>query len=210
MIKRMILLTFDIYEIKTEQTEDCTESTDNIYFCGCTIHCEFCNNKKMWNFNNAKAYTIKDIIYEIQLSPSKWVAYMGGEPMEQPLDMLYDLTEAIHKLGKKVIMFTSYPPIKFRLPNVDAYHVDIKYFLDWDYTPLYRMNNVSFGIVSTGEDTYTLLRFEELKEYPIYVKINTITQNELSAKNCKNILLGMGCNKVFYDRKINIGVYNGK
>jgi organic radical activating enzyme len=201
-------MVFDVYEINTMQSGDCSEFTDDIFFAGCTVRCPYCFNKKLWNQNSGKPMTVEQIIAKIQDSPSKWVAYLGGEPMEQPLDMLYDLTEAIHKIGKKVIMFTSYPPIKLTLPNIDVYHIDVKLFLDYDYAPLYKMKNISFGLVATGEDVFSLDKFSDIISYPIYIKLDIKLDNQLILKNTRNILLEMGATKLYYDKKINIGVYN--
>ena len=113
-----------IAKIETMQTGDATEMTDNIWFSGCSRHCPSCHNKNLW-FKQGTYYTAEALIE--QLSGIRWVALMGGEPMEQKEtgDLIIKLKDA----GKKVLLFSTYVPVNY--PDHLHLHLlpDVKYLI---------------------------------------------------------------------------------
>lgn len=75
---------------------------------GCSKGCKNCYNPETWNKNGFE-YTTEHLINLIKISDVDGLTISGGDPLEQPDEMLEFLKEA-HKLNLKkgIILFTGY------------------------------------------------------------------------------------------------------
>jgi len=161
---------FSIDRIDTMQSGDLVYLSDNIYFTGCSRGCPFCFNKRIQDNTEGDLYTIDNIVDS--LSDIKWVCFIGGESLEQDIKEMNLLIRRLHKIGKRVAVFTSFQEPWKILKRADHYHIDVKCH-DWDVaiTPPER-TNVSFGLVSY---LLTPIKLEKCfgvvdKSIPLYVK----------------------------------------
>lgn len=91
------------YSVKNKALEVYVSGCDGL--CGCD-----CHNRELWNFKLGRDYT--EFIPEIQrkvedfptLIENLWV--LGGEPMLQDEDELFNLLENLHSIGLPVTLFT--------------------------------------------------------------------------------------------------------
>ena len=90
-----------------------TDRTLELYFTGCSIRCNNCQNYFLQERNkeNTRIITVQDLISELQDYPSitKQVHILGGEPLEQNLEVLSNLLKELRKMKfQNIILFTGY------------------------------------------------------------------------------------------------------
>lgn len=79
-----------------------------VFTQGCPHRCEGCHNAHTHDFSGGTEVTIAKILTEIKKNPLiSGVTLSGGEPFCQP-EPLTHLTEAVHKLGKNVMVYSGY------------------------------------------------------------------------------------------------------
>lgn len=78
-----------------------------IWFQGCSIRCNGCWNKDMWDKNSGYEIKVEKLLSIIANSHDACVTILGGEPFDQYND-LYALVSGIKKLGKNIILYTGY------------------------------------------------------------------------------------------------------
>ena len=80
-----------------------------LFVQGCPHHCEGCQNKHTWDFNNKNYYSIEDIVKDIEeeIPLIKGVTFSGGEPFEQAKE-LYLLGKEIKKLNLSLMCYSGY------------------------------------------------------------------------------------------------------
>lgn len=83
-----------------------------VWFCGCTIHCEGCFNKHLWDFNNEKAveYTPSKLAEKLDRimkdTGLNTIMFSGGEPFDQKLSEIYTLIKMLPVA--KFLSYTGY------------------------------------------------------------------------------------------------------
>ncbi len=80
-----------------------------IWVQGCSIRCDDCANKHMWNFNGGNLYKVNDFINIIKSYKDKieGITFLGGEPLNQIIPVI-EICKAVQKFGLSVILFTGY------------------------------------------------------------------------------------------------------
>jgi anaerobic ribonucleoside-triphosphate reductase activating protein len=81
-----------------------------IWFSGCTIRCNGCQNKSLWDFSDGEPTSVEDVVSIVVSQAEKidfnTVVLLGGEPLDQG-----DLMMLCHELyvrGFKVWLYTGY------------------------------------------------------------------------------------------------------
>jgi len=188
-----------VHKIVTMQTGDTESLTDDIFFSGCKLHCPTCFNKETWNRKDSLKMNPRDVIKN--LSDTKLVAFLGGEPTEQNHFDLATLTFLLHKQGKKVIVFTNseYPSII----NVDYWHIDIKPSTNKSYHVL--NSNITYGIIATKDlgSLQKQLQFLDRKA-EIYVKKNIFDSDTCNIDKTVAKLKELGFNNIYIQKKIRV------
>ena len=83
----------------------------SLFVQGCSHHCKNCFNQETWDFNGGKEWTkeIEDEFIEICKRPYiDCVSFLGGEPLDQDLDMLELLRRIKKEVGKSIYLWTGY------------------------------------------------------------------------------------------------------
>ena len=83
----------------------------SLFVQGCSHHCKNCFNQETWDFNGGKEWTkeIEDEFIEICKRPYiDCVSILGGEPLDQDLDMLELLRRIKKEVGKPIYLWTGY------------------------------------------------------------------------------------------------------
>ena len=83
----------------------------SLFVQGCSHHCKNCFNQETWDFNGGKEWTkeIEDEFIEICKRPYiDCVSILGGEPLDQDLDMLELLRRIKKEVGKSIYLWTGY------------------------------------------------------------------------------------------------------
>ena len=119
-----------------------------IYLSGCDGACsKSCHNKELWDFNIGEEYisTIDSIIAKINdfdlLIDNVWI--LGGEPLLQDVNLLYDLISTIkNTTNKKIWLWT-----RFELEEVPN---SIKLICDFIKTGKYDKELLVDGYKSNG------------------------------------------------------------
>jgi len=79
-----------------------------IWVQGCSIHCKGCWNKQMWSFDKNRLIDIDIIINEIiKTNNTKGVTFLGGEPFDQPNELLYFVSK-LKLLNFGITIYTGY------------------------------------------------------------------------------------------------------
>ena len=82
-----------------------------VWFQGCSIKCDGCITKELWDFNGGKKMNISELLEKIRNSYEKnrieGVSILGGEPFDQRKP-LSELVMGIKELGLSIIVFTGY------------------------------------------------------------------------------------------------------
>lgn len=82
----------------------------SIFFQGCMHHCKDCFNKETWNFSGGQLFTAKKQLEFQRLCQSPnvdCVSFLGGEPLDQPLDELEHFLSILKKNVDKPFYFWS-------------------------------------------------------------------------------------------------------
>lgn len=81
----------------------------DIFFKGCKRHCPGCHNLELQTFAEPN-HSIEEILELIEKHKVEIVTFMGGEPVDQPIENILHLMESIHiKFPKvKMSMYTGY------------------------------------------------------------------------------------------------------
>ena len=83
----------------------------SLFVQGCSHHCKNCFNQETWDFNGGKEWTkeIEDEFIEICKRPYiDCASILGGEPLDQDLDMLELLRRIKKEVGKPIYLWTGY------------------------------------------------------------------------------------------------------
>ncbi len=77
-----------------------------IYFSGCSLRCNGCHNKDIWEKKNGTLMSSNHIMEKINNPLTEYVAFLGGEPTDQ-LNFLLHLCERIQKeTDKKIALYS--------------------------------------------------------------------------------------------------------
>lgn len=83
-----------------------------IFFSGCTFACKGCFNSSIWDFNSGEEFTkdIMDEFIEHAKSPRiSGICILGGEPLQQDLDILLIFVERlVFEVGKPIHLWSGY------------------------------------------------------------------------------------------------------
>lgn len=84
----------------------------SVYFAGCKFHCPNCQNKDYWDFNCGYPWTTEienKVISYVEFPHVKHLCLLGGEPLQQDLDILRNFIIRVkNETGKSVFMWTGY------------------------------------------------------------------------------------------------------
>jgi anaerobic ribonucleoside-triphosphate reductase activating protein len=82
-----------------------------IWFQGCSIRCDGCINKDIWDFKGGKIIKVEDILKLIDYSKKsnniEGVSFLGGEPFDQKKGV-YEILIGAKRLKLNNIIFTGY------------------------------------------------------------------------------------------------------
>lgn len=79
----------------------------NIYFSGCSIRCEDCHNKHLWDKEKGYIQDVKELVAHIKsnLGLLDTVCILGGEPTEQP-EALEELLTKLQEIPAEIYLYT--------------------------------------------------------------------------------------------------------
>ena len=84
-----------------------------IFLQGCSLHCEGCVNKHLWDFGRGKDIEADKILSICRDNNVEGVTLHGGEPLDQA-DGLYAVVKLLKKNGFTIILFTGYSKKELR------------------------------------------------------------------------------------------------
>ena len=86
-----------------------------LFLKGCSIHCNGCINKHLWDFEGGTLISSDDILKICQSEKVEGITIHGGEPLDQPTDLL-ELVRKLKNCNYTIVLFTGY--IKKELDNI--------------------------------------------------------------------------------------------
>lgn len=103
-----------------------------IFFQGCTMKCEGCQNPELWDKWGGEEYDTKDLEAHLKYHKGFYnsVVYTGGDPLDQVVPLI-DLMERVEKLGMFQIIYTG--RLWEHMPDAVIKHADI--VVDGKYMP---------------------------------------------------------------------------
>jgi len=79
-----------------------------IWVQGCSIRCEGCSNKQMWDMGKGRRIPVEELFTSIRAQKDiDGVTFLGGEPFDQAKP-LAKLAEKVRQIGLGVVAFTGY------------------------------------------------------------------------------------------------------
>ena len=78
-----------------------------LFLQGCSIHCEGCVNRHLWDFGKGKNATSQEILAFCRENHVDGITLHGGEPLDQSAG-LYPIVKVLKKEHFTVILFTGY------------------------------------------------------------------------------------------------------
>lgn len=78
-----------------------------LFLQGCSIHCEGCVNRHLWDFGKGKNATSQEILTFCRENHVDGITLHGGEPLDQA-DGLYPIVKTLKDEQFTVILFTGY------------------------------------------------------------------------------------------------------
>ena len=85
-----------------------------LFLQGCSIHCEGCINRHLWDFGKGKNATPEEIISFCRDNRVEGITLHGGEPLDQA-NGLYPIIKTLKKERFTVILFTGYNKIQLNI-----------------------------------------------------------------------------------------------
>ena len=83
-----------------------------IYLAGCRgvngVHCKGCHNPQSWSFDNGNKIDVEALVEKARQPIVNNIWVLGGEPLDQPLDELIYLLDAIKGVNKPLWLFTRF------------------------------------------------------------------------------------------------------
>lgn len=79
----------------------------SIYLAGCTHHCPECHNPDSWDFGGGTEMTVEEIA-QIVAAHGFNVTLTGGDPLQQPVEVLTELADRIKAEGLTIWCYTGY------------------------------------------------------------------------------------------------------
>ena len=82
----------------------------SIFFQGCTHHCDGCFNSSTWDFNGGKYFTEElqaEFLKACKEPYIDGISLLGGEPLQQPLNEIYDFLKHLKTETNKTIYLWS-------------------------------------------------------------------------------------------------------
>lgn len=93
------------YDVANTPSISCT-----LFVSGCTNACEGCFNKELWDFNYGKSWTKEvedDFINKCKNEHVKYVALLGGDPMQQDINIMKNLLiRLVNEVGKPIWLWS--------------------------------------------------------------------------------------------------------
>lgn len=78
-----------------------------LFLQGCSIRCEGCVNRHLWDFGRGDDATTDEIIAVCKENQVEGITLHGGEPLDQA-DGLYPIVKELKDSGFTIILFTGY------------------------------------------------------------------------------------------------------
>ena len=78
-----------------------------LFLQGCSIHCEGCVNRHLWDFGKGKNATSQEILTFCRENHVDGITLHGGEPLDQA-DGLYPIVKTLKDEQFTVVLFTGY------------------------------------------------------------------------------------------------------
>ena len=106
----MVVAKFDRYDMLNNPLDDTAAFT--IWFSGCNMKCENCQNPVLWDSNRGMEYNWKEVA-DVAISvcntyKMKYVVLLGGEPLQQFKTKLILLCGALKEAGISIWLYTGY------------------------------------------------------------------------------------------------------
>lgn len=106
----LVVAKFDRYDLINNPGLDTASFT--IWFSGCDMHCDDCQNEVLWDKRRGTNYSVDDVVNLILCSSkrlnTKYVVLLGGEPLQQDRQELLSLCTALKSNGLKIWLYTGY------------------------------------------------------------------------------------------------------
>lgn len=133
-----------------------------IYFAGCHHACPGCHNPQSWDFCAGRPMTVNSIM-EIVAENDFDVTFSGGDPMYQPLDLLAELADRIHRAGHTVWCYTGFTLEELReKPEYSGILAAIDVLVDGPYIADRRDTTLRFR----GSDNQRIIHLHQQKGAP--------------------------------------------
>ena len=91
-----------------------------VRLAGCTVGCKFCDTKYSWRAGKGNWMSPEQVVLAVEEKSMGWpdVVLTGGEPLEHPLDQVWELLNLLTGLRKIITIETS----GLYIPHIDAPH----------------------------------------------------------------------------------------
>lgn len=94
----------------------------SIFFTGCHFHCKNCFNSKLWDFNSGKNFDLKakNLLFNyLSNEHIKGLSILGGEPLDQGVELLNLIQEIKNKFpNKNIWLWTGYKILNNKLTTI--------------------------------------------------------------------------------------------
>ena len=90
----------------------CDSACFNIWFAGCTFHCEDCQNPQLWDKKSGGEWNVADLYSIVMFNCQKFnyntVVLLGGEPLQQNKEELLSLCQLLSEKHIDIWVYTGY------------------------------------------------------------------------------------------------------
>lgn len=104
----------------------------SIFFTGCHFHCKNCFNSKLWDFNSGKIFDLKakNLLFNyLSNEHIKGLSILGGEPLDQGVELLNLIQEIKNKFpNKNIWLWTGYKIFNNKLTTIQK---EILFYCDF-------------------------------------------------------------------------------
>lgn len=106
----LTIAKMDRYDLVNTPGDDKPSFT--IWFSGCSMKCDGCQNSRLWDITSGQEYGVNDVVYfvcrETELQDINTIVLLGGEPLEQNYESLLKMVTKLDMMGYKIWLYTGF------------------------------------------------------------------------------------------------------
>lgn len=166
-----------------------------IWMQGCSIRCQGCANKHMWDFNGGQEVSVTEMYEIIRCQKDiEGITLVGGEPFDQA-NSLAALAYEVKKIGLGIVTFTGYH-YEYLLENGSQYNQSLIEYTDLLIDGPYQKDKKTMNLPWVGSQNQRYIHLSERYMGFDFAAVKNKTEIRLNEACSKIIVNGITDNEI--------------